>query len=340
MRIRSDGSVQSHATPTYQNAGRKEDFGLYRCMVTKVVYCDDPSNITSNGSSPRVTYDVVVLGGFASGQVISNCRLATDLSGNDSYWERTLRAAEKNVSETRLTDSDGDIVYVQFIQGHTGYPVIIGCDQGIKTTGLIGTNKADGPRSVRQFNGVHEEINKDGELTIKVKGGTATAEKGSFKPAAAALVTTKTSKDEKVTVTFKSGLKIEEDGKNDKITTTWKGGLKIEQDGKSDKFTVTTKGGVIVTVDGTGGKVSIKKGATEILLDGNGDKISLKSGFVDLGSSVSDFAVLFTELLTAFNTHTHPFQYFAGPAPAAGVSMPPTAPMLQTVGSLTVKVQP
>lgn len=321
MKIREDGSIQSHATPTWQNVEHNNDVLLYRCMVTKVIYVDDPANISTNGTNPRVMYDCVVLGGFKSGQIISNCRLSSILAGNDSYWERTLRASEKEVSQTRLSDNDGDIVFVQFIQGHKGVPVIVALDNGLNTANQIGSTKDQGPRSLRQYNGVREEINKDGELEIQVKGGTANSEKGSFKPSASALVTTKTSKDEKTTRTYKSGLKLEEDGKNDKIT-------------------ITTNSAVTVEIDGKNNKIILKKGQTIIELDGNGDKISLKGGFVDLGASVSDFAVLFTELLTAFNTHTHTFPYLAGPSPATGTTQPPVAPMPQTVGSLTVKVQP
>jgi hypothetical protein len=134
--------------------------------------------------------------------------------------------------------------------------------------------------------------------------------------------------------------KEEIDGTAEKTTRTYKSGLKIEEDGAGDKVTITTAGGAIIEIDGSGGKITLTKGSTIIELDGNGDKISLKGGFVDLGSSVSDFAVLFTELLTAFNTHTHPFIDITPGGPVPSVTMPPTAPMLQTVGSTTVKVQP
>jgi hypothetical protein len=209
-------------------------------------------------------------------------------------------------------------VYVQFNQGHKGFPIIVGCDQGLNTVGNIGTNKTDGPRSIREYNGVREEINKDGELTVSIKGGSADAEHGAFTPGSAALISTKLTKDETIVTTFKSG-------------------LSVTQDGKGDKYVITTKGGASIEIDGTGGKITIKKGSTIIELDGAADKISLKGGFIDLGASVSDFAVLFTELLTAFNTHTH----LVPQAPAGTLpSMPPIAPMLQTVGSQTVKVQP
>lgn len=339
MRLRPDGSVQSASTPTETNVGRGSDHALYRCVITKVIYVGDPANITTNSSNPRVMYDAVVLGGYASGQIVSNCRLASDLGGNSAYYERVLRACTKDISNSRLSDADGDVVFVQFVQGHTAYPVIVALDNGINTVGKIGASLSDGPRSIREYNGVRETINKDGEFIQEVKGGSANPEKGGFEPASAALVTTTISKDEKITRTFKSGLTIVEDGAGDKVSRTLKGGISIVEDGKADKVTVTTAGGAIVDIDGKGGKITLTKGATIIELDGNGDKISLKGGFVDLGSSVSDFAVLFTELLTAFNTHTHIYvapAIPAGPAPTT----PPVAPMLQTVGSLTVKVQP
>lgn len=317
MKLRSDGSVQSNATPTPGRL-RTDDYAMYRCVVTKVIYVDDPQNVTTNASNPRVLYDLVVIGGYGSGQIISNARLSSDLGGESGYYERVLKACSTEISNSRLSDADGDIVYVQFVQGHTGFPVIVALDNGIHTSDKIGAKLADGPRSIRQFNGVRETINKDGEKVLEVHGGTANSEKGGFSKASTPLLTETISKDEKVTRAFKSGLQVVEDGAGDKVT-------------------ITTAGGAIINVDGAGGKITLTKGSTIIELDGNGDKISLKGGFVDLGASVSDFAVLFTELLTAFNTHTH----MAPQAPAGTLpTTPPVAPMLQIVGSQTVKVQP
>lgn len=262
MRIRNDGSIQASATPTFQNAGRSEDFGLYRCVVVKVKYVDDPQNITTNAQNPRVLYDCVVQGGFASGQKISNCRLSSDLGGNSSFWERTLRASSKDVSKTRLSECDGDIVYVQFNQGHTGSPVIVALDVGIAPV-ETGASQAQGPRSVRQYNGVREEINNSGELQIDVKGGSANPEKGAFTPSATPLLTMKASKDEAYTRTFKSGLSITEDGKNDVVTVKTKGGVTITADGKNDEITLVTKGGAKLHIKQA--KVAMGAGSIELL---------------------------------------------------------------------------
>lgn len=321
MRVRSDGSVQSAATPTYQNSGRTEDYAFYRCMVTKVVYADDPANISTNGQTPRVMYDVVVLGGFASGQIISNCRLASDLGGNDTYWERTLRASEKDVSKTKLSECDGDVVFVQFIQGHTGYPIITMMDQGINMTktktGILGAKLADGPRSIRLYNGVWEEIDKDGQLTQKIFGGKANADKGSFVPASEPLVTFKTDKTQKHSRIFKAGLSIVEDGVNDKVTITTKGGMVFTINGTGDKVELTTKGGAKLTVDGTADKIDmVSKGGAKFSVDGQsgsvtaqdnaGGKLKISSSKVGLGTASNELVDLVKQLADALAAATYP----------------------------------
>ena len=316
MKLRSDGSVQSGSAPTADRS-RKEDFGLYRCVVTKVIYVDDAANISSNSSSARIMYDVVVLGGYASGQIISNCRLSSDLGGESGFYERVLRYCSSEISRGRLSDADGDIVYVQFIQGHTGYPVITALDNGIHTSDKIGASSSVGPRMIREYNGVRETINNSGEWIQEVKGGTAEPSTGKFTASASPLVSTVISKDEKYTQTFRSG-------------------LNLVIDGAGDTAVLTTRSGVKVNVNGAGNKITLEKGGTIIELDGNGDKISLKGGFVDLGSSVSDFVTMFTELATAFNSHYH----LVPQAPSGTLpSQPPAAPLPQSVGSTTVKVQ-
>jgi hypothetical protein len=123
----------------------------------------------------------------------------------------------------------------------------------------------------------------------------------------------------------------------EKITTSVSSGNITEvMDGKNKKMT-TTVGTCVVDIDGTANKVTVTAGSTIIEIDGASGKIKLTSDFVDIGKAVSDFAVLFTELSTAFNTHTH--MHPPGPGAPAPTS-PPTAPMLQSVGSTSVKLQP
>lgn len=309
MRRRWNGSIQSSNTPVYNNEGiSREDFGMYKCMVIDLLYIDDENNVSKNAKNPEVLYEVVILGGSAAGQTLSFCRLASYLDGSSNYSEATLVKSSKDISKVKLEEHDGDIVYVQFIQGHDAYPVIVGMARGIGYA--KGTKKADGPRFIEGYNGFEKLINNKGEYHKTMLGGKVTD--GRFKAGEAAL--------------------IKEDWTDEQIVRTFKSGLSIKEDGKNDMITITTKGGVVATVDGKGNKMSIKAGSAEILIDGGSGKISIKGEMIDLGSSVSDFVTMFTQLSTAFNTHTH-IGNLGAP------TSPPMAPLLSTVGSQTVKVQ-
>lgn len=170
--VRWNGSIQSSNVPSYNKTGiPRNDYAMYRCMVTKVLYADDPQNITKSAQNPEVVYDVVILGGHATGQAISNCRLGSLFSGGDyGYDETILKATTKDLSKVKLSDHDGDVVMVQFIQGHDGYPIIIGYGKGLHNT--TAANKADGPRKLSEYNGLKQEINNTGEYTITRKGGS------------------------------------------------------------------------------------------------------------------------------------------------------------------------
>lgn len=314
MRQRWNGSIQSSNVPSYDREGvKRDDYGLYRCMVVDVLYVDDDKNISKNAKNPEVLYEVVILGGAASGQKLSYCRLASYLGGNLNVDERTLTKSSKDISKTKLSELDGDVVFVQFTQGHDAYPQIIGMAKGISNK--IGAKKADGPRWLQEYNGVNRLIDNKGNLTVTLKGGTLT--NGFFKNGDTSVITDLLSvTDEKFTRTFKSGLTVTEDGKNDQVI-------------------IKTKGGVTATVNGKNNNVSLKAGSTEILIDGASGKISLKGAMIDLGSSVSDFVTMFTQLSTAFNQHTHQYTDNGNPA----MTQPPSAPLLTSVGSQTVKVQ-
>ena len=118
------------------------------------------------------------------------------------------------------------------------------------------------------------------------------------------------------------------------------GGLIAKYDGKNDKITFTFAGGPLIEADGQGKtiKITAANGTASIEIDGNSGYIKLIGNLVDLGKSVSDFAVLGTKLLTAFNSHTHSFIDLS-PIPVPSVTGPPTAPMPISVLSQTVKVQ-
>lgn len=314
MRTRWNGSIQSSNTPTYNKTGiSRDDYAVYRCMVVDTLYVDDDKNISKNAKNPEVLYECVILGGSAAGQTLSYCRLASYLGGDSNYSERTLAKSTKDVSKVKLADHDGDVVYVEFIQGHDAYPVIIALGKGINDK--IAAKKADGPRFIEAYNGVETLISNKGEVTKTMMGGET--QDGRFKSGTSAIIKEEWLKDEKIVRTYKTGMTVTEDGVNDKVE-------------------IKTSGGVVTSLDGKGNKISIKAGSTEIIIDGGSGKISLKGDMIDLGTSVTDFVTKFTELASAFATHFHMV-----PQAPAGVlpSQPPVAPLLSTVGSQTVKVQ-
>lgn len=313
MRTRWNGSVQSSNTPTYNKTGiAREDYATYRCMVIDTLYVDDDKNISKNSKNPEVLYECVILGGAASGQIISFCRLASYLGGDVNYSERNLSKSTKDISKVKLADHDGDVVYVQFNQGHDAYPMIIGLAKGINDK--IAAKKADGPRFIEAYNGIETLISNKGERTTTLRGGETTD--GRFKAGVDSIIKEEWLKDEKIVRTYKTGMTVTEDGKNEKVE-------------------IKTSGGVVTSLDGKGNKISIKAGSTEIVIDGGSGKISLKGDMIDLGTSVTDFVTKFTELASAFATHFHMV-----PQAPSGVlpSQPPVAPLLSTVGSQSVKV--
>jgi hypothetical protein len=325
VRQRWNGSIQSANTPTTDKEGiPRDNYALYRCMVISVTYADDPNNISKNSKNPEVFYECIIMGGVESGQILTNCRLAQYLN----YSERTLTPSSKDVKKDPLDAHDGDVVWIEFVQGHDDYPTILMLDKAISDD--TAAKKADGPRLIEIYNGLQRNINNRGELIMKMYGGKVTNAR--FVPNIETIVQEEWLSTEQVKTTFKSGLVQTIDGKNDKLDLAFKAGLSVTYDGKNDKAEIKTSGGVTATIDGKGSKISMKAGSTEVLIDGNSGKISLKGDFVDLGASVADFVTQFTQLASAFATHTHTGNLGAP-------TSPPMAPLLTSVGSQTVKVQ-
>lgn len=185
--LRDDGSYQSSNLPTRGDRHVPKDSNTYKGIVTRVYYVDDKQNLSKGASNQEVMYDVTILGGFKHGQKITNVRDASFLAGKDNYSEKTWRATENtNLSRKNgkpISEQDGDLVYVTFLGGNTGFPIIIsGAGTQFQNKGKVGAKKADGPRLLFEYNGLKVLINNKGELMVTRKGGKAISEKGSFEP--------------------------------------------------------------------------------------------------------------------------------------------------------------
>jgi len=189
-RERSDGSVESANTPDFFERSIESDHALYQCMITKVFYTDSSENITKGSANPQVMYEGIIVGGTKEGQVINNIRDGARLLGGfGNYEEQVLRAADPSKSFNLLkggdsaTRQDGDIVYVAFLGGNPLYPVILGKGTQPKDSTQTGAKSGDGPRQRSEYNGVFKEIDKNGNLIIKRKGGSYDAAKRVFNAA-------------------------------------------------------------------------------------------------------------------------------------------------------------
>lgn len=321
---RFDGSVESTNTPTPQNTFHRKDTAIYRCLITNVIYANDPKNITKNSQNSQVLYEAIILGGFKEGQIISNIRPMSLLGGKYNFEEKIYRKTSKDLLKDRLNTHDGDVVYVLFNQGDPSAPCIIGCDKSFLNKSSTGSNIETGPQLVQQYNGVLTNINKDGEFTLTRKGGTYDTVKDYFVPIdgveensqpdenaepfqaklqfsnnkmlwedpQSGILFEKTEKR----YTLKVGKTDEEtpkdiyteviDSVNKKTTKTWDQGITIVEDSQNDTITFTTK---------AGGKIKIQA-----------DKIAMGASSAELLQQISD--ALQKHIDWANNTgavHTH-----------------------------------
>lgn len=297
-RYRNDDSVQSANTPTPKTLEKNkyyQDFNLYKCMITDVFYSNDPRNITRSSQNPEVIYECVVLGGHREGTKFTNVRLLDRFGGDTNYSERVLRKTTKSFTGSLtgldLREHDGDIVYVQCVNGNPFTPVIIGLGTNLQDRDKTGATLTDGPLNRWEYNGLLFEVNKDGELTIKRKGGLYNPVTGNFTPVdsgdEAALLFTQ----------------------NKASLTGGPGGANLTIDGNTDTINITTATGIDVSLDGAGTvSITTPNGTAEVstsgvtLLDALGGSLNIAGGKVALGGTGAELLDLFERTLTRVST--------------------------------------
>jgi len=361
---RSDGSVQSSNLPDsrFFKVAQTKDFGIYRCMVVKVHYVGDSENYTNQNQ--QVTYSAIIVGGKNEGQEISNIKSISSFGGQYNYSEKIYRSVNyrsQGLSNKAFSEQEGDIIFVAYIQGDPTLPIIIGGGTQVLDLDSTGATREDGNLFREEYNGIYKFINKDGELTLTRKGGVYQTAEDYFLPQDKAnkdpslfearmrwfkntmiwedpqnsLEFLKTEKKATLSV-GESAVKEVWDGKNEIKTITLESGLEITYDGKNDKVQITLASGDQFVIDGQTNKAEITLSTGDVFtVDGLTSKITLSSGFVDLGKSVADLAVLFSQLAGAYNAHTHPVVLTG-----SGYIALQTAPLLPSVASTTVKLQP
>lgn len=180
--IRNDGSVRSANEPAWDNRAKVRDFGLYRGFVHDVIYTDDTANDSGVKDPNEVLYQVILIGGERDGQVFTNARLMRKLGGFANFEEISLKKAEGitkqdfssiiAAGDLAIADTstlNGDVVYIQFLNGDPQMPVITG--MGYHQKAPVEATADDAPRMRKKYNGIYKEITKDGEYTWSKDNG-------------------------------------------------------------------------------------------------------------------------------------------------------------------------
>lgn len=182
---RNDGSFESANTPAAWRQTEDIDDSLFKAMITRVYYVDEQNNISKGARNAEVSYEAIIVGGSREGQIVTNVRDISSLGGEYNASERIWRATSKKSfvkgSGTPLEEQDGDLVYIQFLNGNDNFAVILGGAKHFKNT-TTGAKKAEGPRVLWEYNGIRVLINNKGELTVTQYGGKVDTDKETFVP--------------------------------------------------------------------------------------------------------------------------------------------------------------
>lgn len=294
---RPDGSVISTNDPIWENRYVIRDYGFYKAQVTEVLFADDNTNSTINDFSPQVTYSVRILGGERDGQIFGN---AVDMGGfggisnySERIWKGTTTILRNDPADATLptpppTQLNGDVVYIQFMNGDTYYPVILGGakhaynpnDGGFKSEHYTNTESFNGITSKIDGDGIFTwtkaiglysdlpVVNEDGQLLwdqfVPILG---------FEKAIEFTMNNEFQMTLNFNVTPATALSVTIDAKEDSLIITNITGAELELDGLSDSFKYTSLAGASLVVSGESG-ISAK--------DVLGDELSLANGSVNL----------------------------------------------------------
>ncbi len=308
---REDGSINSVNNPVWDNRYQKRDWGLYRGVIRNVIFIDDDNNSSGGQSTPNeVLYDVMIIGGDRDGQIFGNARLMRSLGGHSNFEEKTLKKVEGltkldpantlaliDFPIAEMSKWNGDTVYIQFLNGDSMMPVIVG--HAFHQAAEPEAAESDGPRYRWKYNGIYKAITKDGEFTwSKDNGAYLPVSPNTSNPLYpfvsqfAALP----SQEQAVKVTLGNnydfkfeyllGLNVVIDGVADEFGFSTTTGASIKLTGlETDSLIVTTVLGTTLKVEGgttDGLTLGTAAGTLLTVLGGSDDAITLKAAFGDM----------------------------------------------------------
>ena len=324
--IRNDGSIYSANYPGWDRKFITRDYGIYKALVRAVYYTDDEFN---DADGKELVYKVIVIGGDRDGQIFTSARTMRTLGGAFNYETTVLKAAEGltgadpaslvgqlDPSIGYLPTQNGDIVYIQFINGDPMMPLIVGCGHHQKSPDEATSD--DGQISDRTFNGLNTNIDADGVVTITKDNGAAMLVGANLDdslypyvnqfapfPGQTEAFATTLDNDYTLSIAFTPGPCIDLAGglTADEIGLSTELGTAITITGlESDVIEMATATGALITIDGLSDTIELNTSAgAAISIDGLEDSIDLSTtagNAVSLGASGISIASLDQSELT------------------------------------------
>lgn len=164
MKYTRDGGVIPNGLPTSDRGSRDhyKQFGLYKGQVVEIIYPEDERNL--NGE--RIEYVVKI-----NGQEYPNAVDVRESGAIYNYQEKIYKPVEYSYTgkidkSTYDEEMDGEFVYVLFLLGNGDIPIIIGGAEHPRHAEYKKAKAEDGIRSIKEFNGLEFEIDKDSNFTI------------------------------------------------------------------------------------------------------------------------------------------------------------------------------
>lgn len=308
--IRNDGSVKSANAPIWDNRSRTLEYGIFKAMVTEVYYTDNTEDNDSVGENKpnEVVYKVKIIGGRRDGQIFPNARMLKKYGGLFAYEETVLHGVKglSGLDPTQiplsladpslhpLTNRNGDVVYIQFLNGDTTMPLIMGM---AKHTGNSEkeASESEGLRVRKKINGIFTEINKDGEFSWTKDNGLylpffidpETPTKpyvNQFAPLIGQKDAVKITLGNQYNFKFEYslGLNVSIDGIADEFAFTTTAGAFYKLNGISDTFEAGTTVGTNFKIDGINDAIIAGTAVgTNLKIDGINDSFSVATAAGD-----------------------------------------------------------
>ena len=306
--LRNDGSVRSTNFPEWGNRHVVRDFGIYKGAVRSVIYSDDENN---DSAGQEVVYKVIIIGGDRDGQVFDNARVMRGLGGAFNYQETVLKATEGlsgfdpaspqaagDPSLRNIPTHNGDVVYLQFLNGDIALPLIVGFAHHKKAPDEA--TESDGQRDIRMFNGCKTFIDADGVFTFTKDNGAYAAAGlnpddhtyplvNQFVPFVGGKEAFTFSVDNQFVVNMALALGpslVLTGSTTDSLSLTTYLGTSIDiTGGTADSVALTTAAGAAFTLDGLGDSLALATTAGAMInIDGISDSVDIST---TAGNSIS-----------------------------------------------------